>query len=39
MIYKNVGDLLQKVQGEYKKIYVGEIAIDIFNKRNELEKT
>ena len=38
MIYKNIGNLLQKVQGEYKKIYAGEIAIDVIKKRKELDK-
>jgi hypothetical protein len=38
MIYKNVGSLLQSIQVEYKKIYIGEIPIDIINKRKDLDK-
>jgi len=38
MIYKNVGSLLQNIQGEYKNIYIGEIPIDIINKRKDLDK-
>ena len=38
MIYKNVGSLLQNIQGEYKKIYIGEIPINIINKRKDFDK-
>ena len=38
MIYKNVGSLLQNIQGEYQNLYIGEIPIDIINKRKDLDK-
>jgi hypothetical protein len=38
MIYKKVGNLLQTIQSEYKKIFIGEVPIDTINKRKDLDK-
>ena len=38
MIYQNIGNLLQNIQVEYKKIFIGEIPVEIIDKRKDLDK-